>query len=380
MGRANLYDTSIYNNNYNPYFGITKVPPSKNPYIPIQNITLDNIPPIQIPNDAFIKSTQSNIENINNTSNIQTYNTEEEFAPIKHALIGLPFMGIFLGTMQGIPWLWRNHGNYKESIKKAFENSKKATVRSIPLSYTDKIAKAVEHSVANIDHSNARKIRQLTQSARNATNFSDAYKNATQAEKLLRKTKLELNANNNSIFKKITTPFTQNPAAKWLGSTKVGAFLKRGGAPLMAALEGGIELFTEVIPAFKNKGLFAGLKQIGKSTCKVIASITGFAVGEAAGSAIGATIGGALGSLIPFIGTGIGASIGGFLGGTLTGLICSQTTTHITKKIIGKSEMEKFNKEQIQANTGVQNYNQITPQLATDLLNNAQNNYRQNIF
>ena len=156
----------------------------------------------------------------------------------------------------------------------------------------------------------------------------------------------------------ISTPF------KWIGnkisgsklataikSTEKGAkFLskaddvlkvaKKGGMLFDLAIESVTQIFTEIIPAFKNGGVDSGIKQIGKSGIQVAASVGGWAAGAKAGAAVGA----AIGSIFPGAGTVIGGAIGGIIGG----LLGSNLLTGIAKKITGKSENEIIEEEQMQ--------------------------------
>ena len=156
----------------------------------------------------------------------------------------------------------------------------------------------------------------------------------------------------------ISTPF------KWIGnkisgsklataikSTEKGAkFLskaddvlkvaKKGGMLFDLAIEGTMQIFGEIIPAFKNGGVDSGVKQIGKSGVQVAASVGGWAAGAKAGAAAGA----AIGSIFPGAGTAIGGAIGGIVGG----LLGSSLFTGIAKKITGKSEKEIIQEEQAQ--------------------------------
>lgn len=120
---------------------------------------------------------------------------------------------------------------------------------------------------------------------------------------------------------------------------KAGSVLKKSGAGVMLAIEGVMELFTNVIPAFQAGGAKSGFKQIGKSTVKVAASTGGFVAGSAAGKAIGA----AIGSIFPGPGTIIGGMIGGFVGG----LVGSSLAKGAAEKITGKSEVEKLQEQAV---------------------------------
>lgn len=115
---------------------------------------------------------------------------------------------------------------------------------------------------------------------------------------------------------------------------------KKGGMIFDLAIESVTQVFTEIIPAFKNGGVDSGLKQIGKSGVQVAASVGGWAAGAKAGAAAGA----AIGSIFPGAGTAIGGAIGGIVGG----LLGSSLFSGIAKKITGKSENEKIQEEQAQ--------------------------------
>lgn len=117
-------------------------------------------------------------------------------------------------------------------------------------------------------------------------------------------------------------------------------FAQRGGAIFSLAIEGGIQLFTEVVPAFKNGGFACGMKQVVKSGAYVGSSVGGWAVGAKAGSAIGA----AIGSIFP----GAGTVIGGAIGAAIGGMIGSTVFTGVAEKIIGKSENEIMQEQENQ--------------------------------
>lgn len=133
---------------------------------------------------------------------------------------------------------------------------------------------------------------------------------------------------------------------KYTGVTKLNGFMAKTAteSPLMAkalkfgkgngwfvAITGGLELFTQVIPAYSKLGAGSGTKQLMKSTAKTAASIGGWTAGMAAGAAIG--------SIIPGAGTVIGGAIGalcGFIGGTLG----SWAAEKATESIVGKNELD----------------------------------------
>ena len=152
-------------------------------------------------------------------------------------------------------------------------------------------------------------------------------------------------------FKWIGSKISGSKLATAIKSTEKGAkFLskaddvlkvaKKGGMLFDLAIEGTMQIFGEIIPAFKNGGVDSGVKQIGKSGVQVAASVGGWAAGAKAGAAAGA----AIGSIFPGAGTAIGGAIGGIVGG----LLGSSLFTGIAKKITGKSEKEIIQEEQAQ--------------------------------
>ena len=116
-------------------------------------------------------------------------------------------------------------------------------------------------------------------------------------------------------------------------------FMKSSGAGMMLIFSGISEATTEVIPTFQELGTQKGLKQLGKSTVKVITDTAAFVAGEQAGMALGSAIGTAI---MPGIGTAVGA-VCGFIGGMLGSFVAGKAT----KALLGKSERE-IAKEQMQ--------------------------------
>jgi len=149
----------------------------------------------------------------------------------------------------------------------------------------------------------------------------------------------EVNGFAKEAGQKAETAFKTAEAAKAAEGTGLKAtaknVLKSGGFKGMAIIEGAIETFTEVVPAFEL-GTDKGIKQIGKSAVTVAGSAAGWCAGYAAGAAVGAKVGAAVGTAIcPGVGTAVGAVIG--LAGGLAG---SWFGRKAAKAIVGKSEVE----------------------------------------
>lgn len=146
-------------------------------------------------------------------------------------------------------------------------------------------------------------------------------------------------ANSSAKLGKLGTKLNKLTKGKFGNISK---FMKSSGAGFMLVFSGIIEGVTEVVPTFQELGTEKGLKQLGKSTIKVLGDTAGFIAGEQAGMALGSAIGTAI---CPGIGTAVGA-VCGFVGGILGSFVAGK----ITKAITGKSEREKAQEEQINEN------------------------------
>lgn len=173
-----------------------------------------------------------------------------------------------------------------------------------------------------------------------------------------------------SVVSKIPGASKVKEGLSWLSNTKVGKLAKGTGAVGMMAIEGVLGLVTEVIPAFAQGGFDSGMKQLGKTAVKTVATGAGWVGGTAAATAIGA----AIGSIFPGVGTVIGGAIGTFIGGMLG----STVANGIASKIVGKSEVEILQDEQFeeaatqvaQDNSAMNELNQlVTAQVQTEIAN-----------
>ena len=173
-----------------------------------------------------------------------------------------------------------------------------------------------------------------------------------------------------SVVSKIPGASKVKEGLSWLSNTKVGKLAKGTGAVGMMAIEGVLGLVTEVIPAFAQGGFDSGMKQLGKTAVKTVATGAGWVGGTAAATAIGA----AIGSIFPGVGTVIGGAIGTFIGGMLG----STVANGIASKIVGKSEVEILQDEQFeeaaaqvaQDSNAMNELNQlVTAQVQTEIAN-----------
>lgn len=240
---------------------------------------------------------QNDVENLVKFVNGQPITSTPEIS-IKDTVTGtLPFVGIFGGIQAGAA-IKNNGWNIKKTIN-------------------------------NINASSPYKVRSQAMSAAKgevAKKFKDVFKKSVAVDP------------KRGFLGKLLDKI---PGYKALRSSGFGQMMgnKGTGAGWMAVLDGVIETFTQVVPAFQQGGAEAGFKQIAKSGAKVVAGTAGFVAGDVAGRAIGAAIG-------TFICPGIGTAIGSFLGGFIGGVTGSAVAGKATQAIVGKSEIEKIQEKQ----------------------------------
>ena len=150
----------------------------------------------------------------------------------------------------------------------------------------------------------------------------------------------------------IKTPwrvFSNSKMMKKFSETTLGRYLGRSGGPFIMAMEGVMECFGEIIPAFKKGGLFSGIKQIGKSAVKMAASITGYVLGEAIFRGVAGALGAWLLGPFGIAAAGFGAVAGRFLGSVIGGTLLSLPFVKAAKFITGKSEKDQIRDKEVKA-------------------------------
>lgn len=167
------------------------------------------------------------------------------------------------------------------------------------------------------------------------------------AETLAKKPNSKLLKFKNAKANKNLVKLTQAGAK---GTNKFKSLMKSSGAGFTLVLSGVTEALTEVIPTFQELGVKKGIKQLAKSSVKVVIDTVGFIAGEQLGTAIGSAVGTAI---MPGIGTAVGAVVG-FLGGVVGSFVAGK----VTRGLVGKPERE-IAKEQQQ--------NELAKQLETDV-------------
>ena len=252
-------------------------------------------------------------------------------------------------SAQNVHNLFKGEGKLSQRITDFIvNNTKNRTQLDATKAFVNSEAKATKAAAKA-----AKKAAKATKSPNWFTKFfSDkaAKKAAKAAEKATTAKDAFLSATGKNLSKE-GAKATGKAAGKVAGKVgNAGKIMKSTGAGFMLALSGIIEGATEVVPTFKELGKEKGMKQLGKSTVKVVGDTAGFVVGNQVGTALGAAagsalagtkLGAAIGSVVPGYGTAIGAVVGcicGFLGSWVAG--------KITKKITGKSEREKAKEAQ----------------------------------
>ena len=90
----------------------------------------------------------------------------------------------------------------------------------------------------------------------------------------------------------------------------------------------------DIIPAFKEKGFAAGMKEIGKTGIQAVTDLVGYAAGGAVGRAIGSAIG-------TIIRPGAGSKIGGAIGDCIGSLFVGGNLTSFVDKLLGKDKQQE---------------------------------------
>ena len=101
------------------------------------------------------------------------------------------------------------------------------------------------------------------------------------------------------------------------------------------------EFKNNVVPTFKNKGFWSGIKEGAKTLLRVGADLVGYASGGAVGRAIGAVVGG---TICPGVGHKVGATLGDMFFTMLIGLTVTKTVDNVlgVQSEETKEEMTNF--------------------------------------
>ncbi|MBR2525268.1 hypothetical protein IKE67_02260 [bacterium] len=279
--------------------------------------------------------------------------TNKEDLGVKDALTGA---GGNL-VIQGASWLRKNRGNYRAAMQTATEASRsmhnvyvtagrgiagmqaasKASQASQLLSAipsADKLAGMSKNTQSLYEQARlaAETLGQTgSKHAANTANQLLSQANAAAATGFWGKTKNVLGIN------KASSAISSAAAKSPIASKCLNQFKAQGGGAMLV-MEGATEVVTNVVPTFKKLGKKAGMRQIGKSSVKTVASVGGWV----AGAALGTKIGAAIGSIIPGAGTAIGAVAGAVIGSLCSligGTIGSRLAKKGAEKVVGKDEL-----------------------------------------
>lgn len=301
--------------------------------------------------------------------NLAKYATGMDVTPQKNNLKVTDLMSypMTITAYDSYQWIKKNKGNYKAAFKTitdtAQEGNKllkqvgvngvlrvsnaKDILKFIPESeYLSKLSQPVQdlyktaQSYAEIAIKTPEKAKRALKVANK--NFAEA-KAAAYAEKTASATGIFSKVKNALGITKVNKGLN-NLAAKSPTFSKCLDAYKNESGTLMLALEGGIEVATNVVPTFKKLGAKKGLKQLGKSSVTTASSVAGWV----AGSAIGSKVGKAIKAAVP------GGKKAGALIGVLAETVCSYVGGSIVqhfaskgaKKLVGKSELEKAKEQE----------------------------------
>ena len=198
------------------------------------------------------------------------------------------------------------------------------------------------------------------------------YKDAQSA---LKKAKTQLENGENIFETTKTTFFTHKTKKTALGHLADANSLKTSSKALFkselkdplgifsAVYETGTRFMSDALPAFKNEGFSAGIKETGKAIAAGGATL----VSDAGFSVLFRTIGASIGTIIaPGVGSAIGSTLGNILG--------SFVSCKLIQKIFpSKSQTEKLNNEQTAQNNTEQTQTSAN-EIAQEQTNTVQEN------
>ncbi len=263
-----------------------------------------------------------------------------------------------IGGYNAAGWAWKNKGNYKDAFQKVVDNAqqsnqifKKGGYKAVlnNISATEVISSipqkealtALSDGTKNL-YTKAQKYAELAKSnpenkralvvanGRLAQAKAAAYKEASANPSLFGKIKNVL-----GITKAVNvanTLATKSPVF----DKCLNAYRDEAGS-FMLLMNGGVEVMSNVLPTFKNLGAKKGIKQTGKSIVSTISSVAGWVAGATLGRKAGAVAGAAIGN------SKAGAIVASSILSYVTGSIGQYFADKVTKKVLGKSEMEKYN-------------------------------------
>lgn len=252
---------------------------------------------------GMVATHSNDVNNLVKFVNGQPLTSQQETSLGQTLVWTVPALAVF-GGIQGVPWLLKNRKNLSGVASTLKAEALAANGRSISKNF----------------------VKGLTEEK------NRIFKSLSAAEKAA------INAKPRNWFGKLLDVI---PGYKKLRATGFGQAMGKSGAGWMIAMEGIMNIFTDIIPAFQMGGAKSGIKQIGQSAVKVTGNTVGWIAGQSIGSAAGMAIGTAI---CPGIGTAIGKFVGGFLGGAITSYYAGKATT----SLVGKSEAQVLKDKQLE--------------------------------
>ena len=273
-----------------------------------------------------------------------------------------------MSAFDGYQWLKTNKGNYKNAFKEVVKDAKS----------TNNILKnsGIKGVLRNVDAQNVlsnipveeytKTLSKQTQDLyKQAQNYAKGVTGSTgNAKNLLKKANQKLvearaldyaeAAKTGGIFNAIKNALGITAVNNGLNKLAVksptfskclDAYRNEAGT-FMLVVEGGMETAFNVVPTFKKLGAKRGFKQLGKSAITTLSSVAGWVAGSVLGSKVGSIIKAATGN------TKVGALVGVFADKACSyigGSIVQGLTSNASRKLVGKSELDKAKEEETNA-------------------------------
>ena len=273
-----------------------------------------------------------------------------------------------MSAFEGYQWLKTNKGNYKNAFNEVARDAKSANnvLKNSGLKGVLRSASA-QNVLSNIPATEYTKtLSKNAQSlyAQAETYAKGAMGTAGNPKNLLKQASQKLvearaldyaeAAKTGGIFNKVKNSLGITAVNNGLNKLAVksptfskclDAYRNEAGS-FMLAVEGGVEVATNVVPTFKKLGAKRGFKQLGKSAVTTLSSVAGWVAGSVVGSKLGTIVKAATGN------SKVGALIGTFADKACSyvgGSIVQTLASNASRKLVGKSELEKAKDEETNA-------------------------------
>lgn len=273
-----------------------------------------------------------------------------------------------MSAFEGYQWLKTNKGNYKNAFNEVARDAKSANnvLKNSGLKGVLRSASA-QNVLSNIPA--AEYTKTLSKNAQSLYAQAETYAKGAMGtvgnpKNLLKQANQKLvearaldyaeAAKTGGIFNKVKNSLGITAVNNGLNKLAVksptfskclDAYRNEAGS-FMLAVEGGVEVATNVVPTFKKLGAKRGFKQLGKSAVTTLSSVAGWVAGSVVGSKLGTIIKAATGN------SKVGALIGTFADKACSyvgGSIVQTLASNASRKLVGKSELEKAKDEETNA-------------------------------